>query len=31
MQTEIRPEEEWIEVETPILVDKAVWNQARNG
>jgi site-specific DNA recombinase len=29
MQTEIRPEEEWIEVETPILVDKAVWDQAQ--
>jgi site-specific DNA recombinase len=29
MQTEMRPEEEWIEVETPILVDKAIWNQAQ--
>ncbi|MCP4416469.1 MAG: recombinase family protein, partial [Chloroflexi bacterium] len=29
MQTEIRPEEEWIEVEVPALVDEAVWNRAQ--
>jgi site-specific DNA recombinase len=29
MQTEIRPEEEWIEVEVPALIDKAVWNRAQ--
>jgi site-specific DNA recombinase len=29
MQTELRPEEEWIEVEVPALIDEAVWNRAQ--
>ncbi len=29
MQTEIRPKEEWIEVEVPALIDEAVWNRAQ--
>lgn len=29
MQTKIRSKEEWIEVEVPALIDKAVWNRAQ--
>ena len=29
MQTELRPKEEWIEVEVPTLIDEVVWNRAQ--
>lgn len=29
MQTEIRPKEEWIEVEVPALIDEVVWDRAQ--